>query len=271
MSGTGIGLSGLEVDLVSFRYGAPPLLHDVSLHLRRGEAVALLGPNGAGKSTLLHLLSGTLRPRSGMVRWGGEDLVAMSRRTRARRVALVPQVFDVPFAFSCRELVALARTPYLPPFGGEGPEDRLAVARALEGTETAHLADRSVLELSGGERQRVLLALALAQEPELLLLDEFTAQLDVAHQIALLELVQSLCARSGLTVLATMHDLNLASLFFDRIVVLHQGRIVATGPPAAVLSRELIRDVYDCEAEILRHPAAGVPLVALSRVTSGRV
>jgi len=266
-----MGGAGLHVDQVAFRYGALPLLQDVSLELRRGEAVALLGPNGAGKSTLLHLLSGTLRPRSGAVHWGGEDLVAMSRRARARRIALVPQVFDVPFAFSCRELVALARTPYLPPFGREQHEDRLAVARALEGTETAHLADRSVLELSGGERQRVLLALALAQEPELLLLDEFTAQLDVAHQIALLELVLGLCARSGLTVLATMHDLNLASLFFERIIVLHEGRIVANGPPGAVLTRDLVRDVYGCDAEILSHPAAGVPLVALSRVTSRRV
>lgn len=255
---------GVRIDRLAFGYGAP-LLRDVSLDLGRGEAVALLGPNGTGKTTLLHLLAGALRPQAGAVRWGGDDVAALSRRARARTIALVPQVFHVPFAFTCRELVALARTPYVPPFGRDTARDHAAVARALELTGTAHLQDRSVLELSGGERQRVILALALAQEPDLLLLDELTAQLDVAHQVALLEVVLGLSARAGLTVLAAMHDLNLAALFFPRVAVLHEGRIVADGPARAVLTRELVRRVYGCDAEILEHPVLGVPLVALTR------
>ena len=256
---------GLRAEHLSFAYGTRPVLRDVSLDVGRGEAVALLGANGSGKSTLLHLLSGTLAPDTGLARWGGEDIAFLARRVRAQRIALLPQVFQVSFAFTCRELVALARTPYIASFGHEGARDHAAVARALELTGTSALAERSVLELSGGERQRVLIALALAQEPELLLLDEPTAQLDAAHQVALLGLVLELARRSSLTVVATLHDLNLAALFFERIAVLHDGRIVADGAPSAVLTQDLVRRVYDAEAHILRHPTYDVPLVAFSR------
>ncbi len=257
--------AGLRIERLAFRYGDRSAVRDLTLELDRGAAAVLLGPNGAGKSTLLHLLSGTLRPASGAMSWGDKDLATMPRRARAQRLALVPQVFQVPFAFSCRELVALARTPYVAPFGRERARDRAAVARALEMTETAHLADRSILELSGGERQRVLLAMALAQEPELLLLDEPTAQLDVAHQVAVLELVLERCERDGLTVLVAMHDLNLAALFFKRVIVLDAGRIVADGHPRAVLTSGLLRNVYAAETEVVSHPVADAPLVALVR------
>ncbi len=256
---------GLALEHVTFDYGDTPVLREVSLSLRRGEAAALVGPNGVGKSTLLSIASGTLRPQTGTVRWGGVDLAAMPRRTRAQRVAQLPQVVQIPFAFSARELVALGRTPYLATFGRESAGDHAAIARNLADAGVAPLADRSVLELSGGERQRVLVAMTLAQDPELLLLDEPTAQLDLAHQVAALELVLERCAREGMTVLAAVHDLNLASLFFERVLVLRRGHIVADGAPRSVLTAELVREVFSCEVAIVERPAGGTPLVALQR------
>ncbi len=255
----------LAIDDVHFAYGAAPVLRGASLQLDRGEAVALIGRNGAGKSTLLDVVSGTRAPQRGRVALGGRALAALPRRERARRVALVPQFVQLPFAFSVGELVALGRTPYLPPFGRENARDRDAVAAALSATETAHLAERSVLELSGGERQRALVALALAQEPELLLLDEPTAQLDVAHQLQVLELVLALCRARGLALVAAIHDLNLAALFFPRIAVLHGGRIVADGTARAVLRAPLLREVYGAAVDVVAHPRAPVPLIALAR------
>jgi iron complex transport system ATP-binding protein len=259
---------GLALERISFGYGGMPVLREVSLSLRRGEAAALVGPNGVGKSTLLSIASGTLRPQTGTVRWGGVDLAAMPRRTRAQRVAQLPQVVQIPFAFSARELVALGRTPYLATFGRASAGDHAAIARNLSDAGVGPLADRSVLELSGGERQRVLLAMTLAQDPELLLLDEPTAQLDLAHQVAALELVQERCARGGVTVLAAVHDLNLASLFFERVLVLHRGQLVADGPPRSVLTADLVREVFSCEVTIVERPAGAVPLVALQRASA---
>ncbi len=255
----------LLLDRVTFGYGHTPVVREASFSLGQGDAVALVGPNGVGKSTLLSIASGTLRPQTGTVRWCGVDLAAMPRRERARRIALLPQVVQIPFAFSARELVALGRTPHLSIFGRESPADHAAIARNLEDADATALAERSVLELSGGERQRVLLAMTLAQEPELLLLDEPTAQLDMAHQVATLELVLSRCAREGTTVLAAIHDLNLASLFFERVLVLQRGRIVADGAPRSVLTVELVREVFSCEVVIVERPAGAVPLVALQR------
>ena len=256
---------GLTLERLTVGYGAAPVLREISVSLARGEAVALVGPNGVGKSTLLSIASGSLRPASGAARWCGLDLATMPRRERARRVALLPQVVRIPFAFSARELVALGRTPHLRSFGRMSANDHAVIARDLAEAGASDLAERSVLELSGGERQRVLLAMTLAQEPELLLLDEPTAQLDLAYQVAALELVLSRCARERMSVLAAVHDLNLAALFFERVLVLHQGRLVADGPPRVVLTAERVREVFSCEVVIVELSERGVPFVALQR------
>lgn len=250
---------------VAFRYGAATVLDEISLDLHRGTLAGLIGPNGVGKSTLLQICTGALRPWRGRVELDGRDIARYSSRERARRIALVPQTLTIPFSFTAREFVALGRTPYLSPLRGEQAEDRRAIDRALDLTETTDFAERNVLELSGGERQRVVLALALAQEPEVLLLDEPTANLDVAHQLALLRLIRRLNQEQGLTVLAAIHDLNLAALFVERLILLGGGKVVADGPPDAVLTPERIQAVFGAPVVTVAHPRAPVPLVALVR------
>lgn len=260
----GLG-AALAIEDLAFRYGSRRVLEGLSVRAGAGEMVALLGRNGSGKSTLLHLAAGVLRPATGRVRLDNVDLQELPPRERARRIAMVPQALAVPYAFTVREVVSLGRTPYLAPLRGEGPEDAAAIERALAQAEVSDLAARLASETSGGEQQRVALAMALAQEPALLLLDEPTAHLDVHHQLSLLGLVRRLNRQHGLTVLAAMHDMNLAALWFDRILLLDDGRIVADGPPAAVLEPRLLEQVFGCPVLVLPHPTEPVPLVALRR------
>jgi iron complex transport system ATP-binding protein len=233
----------LAFERVTFAYGRAPVFCEVSTAVAPGEMVALLGPNGAGKSTLLGLGSGTLRPQGGRVLLHGEPLRAIRRRDLARQVAVVPQEFSVQFAYTVRQLVELGRAPHLGLVGQPTSTDRAAVERALSATNTTAFSDRVFNELSGGERQRVILALALAQSPSLLLLDEPTAHLDIKHQIEILELLRQLNAEQGLTVVAALHDLNLAARYFPRLILFRSG-IVADGAPAAVLQSELLSRVY---------------------------
>jgi iron complex transport system ATP-binding protein len=253
----------VSYERVGFGYDSRLILDDLSLAVGPGERVALIGPNGTGKTTLLNLGSGILRPERGQVTLAGRDLASLPARARARRIAMVPQMVTIPFAFSVREIVALGRTPFSSFLGRETRADRLAIETALELTGTTDYAERGVLDLSAGERQRVILAMALAQQPELLLLDEPTANLDLAHQMAFLGLVRELCRTQGLTVLAAVHDLNLAALSFDRIVALHLGRIVADGSPSQVLRADVVEAIYGAPVRIVKHPTEPVPLVAL--------
>ncbi len=255
---------------ITFAYNAHVVLRDVDVDLARGALVALLGPNGSGKTTLLKILCGILSPRAGRVAWNGGNLAALKRREVARRIALVPQELIVPFAFTVRELVGLGRTPHVRPLFGEMARDRAAVEQAFELTETGAFADRFLDELSGGERQRVVIAMALAQvlgdsaDDAVLLLDEPTVHLDINHQIEVLELIRKLNRERGLTVLATMHDLNLASLYFDSLILLNEGRVVTQGTPRQVLSKERVKDIFGAEVLIQAHPThADVPHIVL--------
>ncbi len=227
--------AAIAFDGVTFAYGARAVFTDLSLGVGAGEVVGLLGRNGAGKTTWLKLACGLLRPARGAVMLGGRSLRDVSRQERSRAVALVPQELHMPFPFSVYDMVMLGRTPYLGSWGTDGPADRAALNEALVVTNTAGLADRTFHELSAGERQRVLLAMALAQEPQVLLLDEPTAHLDAAHQVWAFELVRRLNREAGLTVVAAVHDLQLAAWFCSRLAVLDGGAVAADGPPAAVM------------------------------------
>ena len=255
--------AALRFDHVSAGYGSTPVLRDLDLTVRRGEVVALIGPNGAGKSTMLRVASGVLRPSGGQVSLESDDLRALMPREVARRVAVVPQTSVYPAGMSARELVGLGRTPHLALLLGPRAQDRAAVNQALDVTGTLALADRLVDELSGGERQRVLLARALAQEPRLLLLDEPTANLDLFHQVAMLEVVRGLAGETGLSVLAAVHDLQLAALYCDRVLLVADGSVIEDGAPEAVLTEPLLLRTFGQPVALAPHPTHGVPLVAL--------
>ena len=228
---------------ISAGYRGRLVLHDVDLGVNAGEVVALIGPNGAGKSTLLRVLAGLLRPTAGRVTLAGDDVHALDRRTAARRIAVVPQVFDTLFPFTVREVVALGRTPHHGTLGVFGAADATAVDGSLRALGASDLADRRIDRVSGGERQRAVLAMALAQEPRVLLLDEPTAHLDPAHQLATLALVRDLARERRLAVLAILHDANLAALA-DRVAVLVDGRVVRDAAPADALTPDLVADVF---------------------------
>jgi iron complex transport system ATP-binding protein len=228
------------------------VLRGVDLSLACGDLVALLGTNGSGKTTMLRLLTGLLRPDRGSIELFGRDVARWSRTDLARRVAVLPQTAELPAGFRVGELVEMGRTPHARRLFGSTAEDEAAVERALVDADALELAHRLVDELSGGERQRVLVAMALAQEPELLLLDEPTVHLDLAHQVALLGTLRRLRHHRRLTVLAVLHDLNLAAGFAPRVVVLDAGRIVVDGPPDEVLGADLVRRVFGVAVEEVR-------------------
>ncbi|HEX9634837.1 MAG TPA: ABC transporter ATP-binding protein [Candidatus Limnocylindria bacterium] len=237
------------VEDVWFAYPLPDngrreVLRGLNLHLLRGELVALVGTNGSGKTTLLRLLAGVLRPDTGIIRFDGRALGDWRRLDLARRVTVLPQQLDLPVGFRVAELVEMGRAPHAQRLFGATQADERAVARALADADALDLAHRYGDELSGGERQRVLVAMALAQEPTLLLMDEPTLHLDLAHQVAVLATIRRLRAQRGLTVLAVLHDLNLAAAFAPRIVVLDDGGVGADGPPDEVLTPALVERVF---------------------------
>jgi len=243
----------LELEHVSFGYRRGRcVLQNVSLQVASGEVLALVGPNGVGKTTLLRLMAGLRRPWEGQLLLMGRDMALMSRREVARMVAVVPQEVHMPFPFTVRQVVELGRIPYVKPFAlGGGYRDRTAVERALALLGLEELAHRPFVELSGGERRRVIIAMALAQEPQLLLLDEPTAHLDIGHQVEVMGLLLRL-AHQGLAVVAALHDLNLAFQFAHRVALLHRGRLLGQGPPGEVLRPHLISEVYGVPLRLLR-------------------
>ncbi|MBO8165386.1 MAG: heme ABC transporter ATP-binding protein [Brevibacillus sp.] len=236
--------------------GGKPILKRVSLEVAAGGFVGLIGPNGAGKSTLLKVLAGLITPVTGQVLLDGCHLSAMSVRERAKRLAYMPQQTDLSFSFPCWDVVMMGRNPHVDPLGRETLADVQAAERAMQLTGTLVFKEREINELSGGERQLVVLARALAQEPKLLLLDEPTSHLDIAHQLEILERVKAL-TEDGMTVIASIHDLTLAARYCDQLVLMNEGRLAASGPPEEVLTEENIRRVFGVDVRIAADPLTG--------------
>ncbi len=251
------------------------LLDGVTMHADRGQLVGLIGPNGAGKSTLLRTISGILRNRDGSVQLDGTDIRDLSAREVATVLALVPQIAPYTYGFTSIELVLMGRYPHLGRFQIEGREDDRIAREAMRLTEIEEFADRTLDTLSGGERQRVFVARALAQQPSILLMDEPTANLDVLHQLKVLDLVRQL-VNDGLTAVAAIHDLNMAARYSDRLVLLNRGRVLAEGPPDEVLTPETIETAFGVKSSVYQDPATGSLAVSLigpadERPRNGRV
>ena len=256
---------------VSFSYrgrggAAPRVLDSVSVEVRRGAVLGLLGPNGSGKTTLLRLFAGMLVPAAGQILLDGQPLGALSRRALARRIAVVPQETHTTFDFSVLDMVLMGRYPHLGPFALEGANDVRLAREALSATGTAQLESRLFSTLSGGERQRVVIAAALAQASDALLLDEPTAALDLGYQLDVASLLARINKEHGTTMIVATHDLNLAASLCERVVLLKDGRVIAQGATAETLTTEHIRRLYDVEADVQFHPRAGrLTVVPLSR------
>ena len=266
-----------ELESVRFRYGASGsdgacwTLDGISLEVRSGEVLGIVGPNGSGKTSLLNLLARLSHPQEGDIRVFGRELASMSQPEVARQIGFVPQDTSQLFPFTVAETVLMGRFPYRSHsrwssgFGWETREDIHVAERSMTTMDVAHLAHRLITELSGGERQRTVIARALAQTPKILLLDEPTAFLDLQHQMEICTVVRRLREEQGLTVVLVSHDLNIASQYCDRVVMLKSGRMFRIGRPSDVMSVEALREVYGCEVLVDAHPESGLPRVTLPR------
>ncbi|MGV8079311.1 MAG: ABC transporter ATP-binding protein [Syntrophales bacterium] len=254
-------MPAVRLEKASFRYDRTWVLRDVSLDVEHGAFLGILGPNGSGKTTLLNLIDGILAPREGRVLLEGADAASLDRNELARIVAVVPQDSPLIFPFTVQEIVLMGRAPHLGRWRFEGKQDFEIARNAMERTGTLPLAGRPMSALSGGERQRVFIARALAQEPRILLLDEPTSNLDIRHQSAFFGLVAELNRTQGLTVIAVSHDINLASLYCRRIVLLKDGTVHGEGRPEEIISEESIRNVFGVPVRVDRHPQTGKPRI----------
>lgn len=252
----------VEAQAISFTVDAKRLLDGVDLCAESGQFVGLIGPNGAGKTTLLRSISNVLRFDEGSVHLLGEDLDSLPAREVAEMMALVPQIAPYTQGFTAFELVLMGRYPRMGRFQVEGKEDDRIAQRAMRRTETEAFATRTLETLSGGERQRVFLARAIAQQPNVLLLDEPTSNLDILHQLKILTLVRQL-VDDGLTAIAAIHDLNMAARFCDRLVLLAEGQVLTEGIPADVLAEETIEAAFGVKSAVYRDPATGALAISL--------
>lgn len=234
----------LEISNLKFAYGNRFEMDVESMRITEGEIVGIIGPNGSGKSTLIKLMCGTLKPDAGAVKVDGRPLGSISPRQVAKKIAVVPQTNFIPFSFSALQVVLMGRTAHLPLFGFESHGDIEIAKGAMKETDCLEFASCPVNELSGGERQRVLIARALAQEAQILILDEPTTFLDLKHQIELHRLLKALNKDRGMTIVSAMHDLKLAAAFCNRVVMLKSGRVWADGEPGKVISAHTIESVF---------------------------
>ncbi len=260
----------IKVQNISLGYSRKEVLRNVTFQVMPGEMVGLIGPNGCGKSTIIRALTRIISPYRGRILLDGKDIVSIPREELARMLGVVPQMPLLPSAFTAFEVVLMGRNPHLGLFQYESQRELDIAWNAMERTRTQHFARRRVGELSGGEIQCLLIARVLVQETKAILLDEPTANLDIGHQIEILNLIKNLCLEQNLTVLAALHDLNLASQYCDRLVLINNGRVHDQGTPSEVITPRNIKEVYGAEGCVYTHPANGLPAVLINP-SNGRV
>ncbi len=263
-------MTKLEMQNVTLGYGHKVVVKDITLQVKPGEMLGFVGPNGCGKSTIIKALSRVISPYSGRILLNGKDISRISRRDLSRLLGVVPQIPLLPSAFTAFEVVLMGRNPHLGLFQYEGPKDMAITWRAMAKTSVQHLAERRIGELSGGEIQCVVIARVLAQETEVILLDEPTANLDIGRQVEILDVIKGMCQENGLIVIAALHDLNLAAQYCSRLVLINNGRIHAEGTPTEVITDDNIKEVYGAGSHVYSHPLSGLPAVLPSAGSSKR-
>ena len=258
----------IRVTDLNLGYEQRPVLTGLNFRVSSGEFIGLLGPNGSGKSTLVQALSGLLSPQGGSIILKDRHLGSTTSRLRARTLAVVPQSSEVRFPFACLEIVLMGRYPHRQRLGALTDEDLLWALKSMRRTTTEHLQERPVTQVSGGEHQRVVIARALAQDPQILLLDEATSSLDVRKKLEVFEILKFLNETRGLTVVCAMHDLNLAALYCRRLIFLKDGGILEDGPTEQVFTSEVLVRLYDTPMEVVRHPTHQRPYALMLPLTS---
>lgn len=260
----------LDILGISCGYDANAVLEDATFSIRQQDFIGIVGPNGSGKSTLLRTISRVLPPSRGQVLLDESDLYKLPARQVARKLAVVSQEQNLSFPFSVQEAIMMGRIPHLKRFQHEDRKDQEIVRKAMELTDVSHLAQRPVTELSGGEKQRVLIARALAQQPAILLLDEPTTFLDLNYQLEIMELLVRLHREHGLTIVMVLHDINLASQFCERLLVVKAGKIYAAGSPRQIINAAFIKEIYGCDVQVETQSQTGRPIVILNQSKSFR-
>lgn len=251
----------LEVNNLAFGYGSKEVLNNINMNIKPGTFISVIGPNGSGKSTLLKNISTYLKPQKGVILLDSKGIDKLPRKEVSKKISVVPQNISLEFDFKIKDIVMMGRHPYIKKFKGETPEDVKIVEKAMLYTNILTLSDRMFNELSGGEKQRVILARALAQEPKILLLDEPVSHLDLQHQIEILDLIKNMSIKESLTIIAVLHDLNMASSYSDYILMLKEGSIIYEGIPETVLNQENIREVFNINVYINGNPLTGKPYI----------
>jgi len=251
----------LDIKNISLYYRNKLILEDISFAVGAGEFFVIIGPNGAGKTSLLKILAGLVNNDRGTVLVRGKNISDYTRRSLSQVLAIVPQQIEVGFPFSVAETVIMGRTPHLGILGLEGKEDFDIARQAMEFTDVAHLADRKLHQLSGGELQRAIIARAICQQPAIILLDEPTTALDPAHQLKIMDLMEKFRREHGTTIIMVSHDLNLASMYGDRLLLLKEGRVVKSGAPGSVLNKALLEESYGCQMQVDESPVGQVARV----------
>lgn len=251
----------IQVQKITVKYDQDAVLKDITLDIREGTFIGIIGPNGSGKTTFLKAIAAQLAVQTGTIFIDGTDLIEWNPKPLAQNLAVVPQESHIPFSYSVHDIVLMGRNPHLSFLQSETGEDYNIVERALKKTNTWNLRNRMIHELSGGERQRVILSRAIAQQPNVLLLDEPISFLDIHHQVEMMNVVHEWCRNEKITVISVLHDLNMAARYCDTLALLNQGKLTAIGPPDKVLTKENIKNVYRCNSIIMKHPITETPQI----------